>query len=265
MPRPDLLLPDPLPEIAEYQSEGMDGKAFAVYAIAPAAALDLEAVCRICRICRICDEHVDEGIKQMRPASVTLKDRFVGKPLPDVVKFHRTLIRKDQSWDKLYFAVVTRDDWMEKGILLVTLLSTKEFKPDGFYVPAEEVGSNLISLQMVNTDCIEMRYGYESYHQARVAENEDNDRNDSNGDETVDAGRDEQKQGRRHQIQAPCFLVCDALYPPQSAHIILNILDPKWLKKRYKLDERFIEGQIPWERAYRTQARQIDTVWCADP
>jgi len=278
----DLSLPDRVPEID--QSEGMDGRPFAVYAISPVAAWDIEAVCRKC------DEQVDEEIKQMRPAPVTPNDRFVNKPLRDVVEFHRNLVREDSSWDILYFAVVTKDDWMETGILLVTLSSNDEFKPDAFYLPAGEVGSNLVNLQIGNTDWIETRYGYEGYHQARISENgndddnaddhhddnheddqdesSDDDSDDDHGDDNrtnENAGRDEQTRGRQYQSLAPCFLVYNASYPPQSAHSVFDILDPGWQKKHFTSDERFVEGQIPWERAYKTHTGLINTVWCTDP
>ncbi|KAG9519832.1 hypothetical protein KCU93_g7871, partial [Aureobasidium melanogenum] len=134
-----------------YQHEGMDGKPFAVYAMASTAASDLKSVCQVC------DEQVEEEIKQMRPAPVTPEDRFVAKPLREIVTFHRALVSEDDSWDKFYFAVVTSDDWKENGVLLVTLWSNDQFQPDAFYVPAVEAGINLINLQIVNTDWMETR------------------------------------------------------------------------------------------------------------
>ncbi|KAG9757920.1 hypothetical protein KCU73_g4168, partial [Aureobasidium melanogenum] len=192
--------------MVEYQHEGMDGKLFAVYAMASTAASNLESVCQVC------DEQVEEEIKQMRPAPVTPKDRFVAKPLREIVAFHRALASEDDSWDKFYFAVVTSDDWKENGVLLVTLWSNDQFQPDTFYVPAVEAGINLINLQIVNTDWMETRCNYESYHQARVSKNELDDGSDHGAQKTQ---QDEQQKSRQNQDQRPCFLVYNASYPPQ--------------------------------------------------
>ncbi|KAG9551430.1 hypothetical protein KCU71_g15394, partial [Aureobasidium melanogenum] len=242
--------------MVEYQHEGMDGKPFAVYAMATTAASDLESVCQVC------DEQVEEEIKQMRPAPVTPEDRFVGKPLREIVAFHRALASEDDAWDKFYFAVVTSDEWKENGVLLVTLWSNDQFQPDAFYVPAVEAGINLINLQIVNTDWMETRCNYESYHQARVSKNKLDDGSDRGVQKTQ---QDEQQKSRQNQDQTPCFLVYNALYPPQSAHSVLDALDRGWQSRHFKSGERFIEGQIPWERAYKSKEGQIDTVWCTDP
>lgn len=139
------------------------------------------------------------------------------------------------------FVVVTTDDWREKGVVFVTLSSDEECKPDAFYLPAKDVGSGLINLQIGNSDWAEKRNDCESFHQARIAD----DRNDANRDNDNDKKRTTAEQGaqkdasRQGSLAKP-FLVYNASFPPQSANSIFDVLDPGWEKKDYKSDEHFI-------------------------
>lgn len=250
-------LPEHLQGLQSYSGISMDGKYFALYALSPVTAYNLQA------ICRVCDEEVDEEIRQMHPAPVPSNGCLIGKSLREVVDFHQKLISRDSDWDQNYLAIVTQDDWAKRGILIVSLSCGDDSRPDAFYVPAAEAGSSLINLQIGNTDWAETRYGYESYQHTSLSGNEVGDNEDSDSDGSKQSAG-QHGQMKVHHNQNPCFLVCNAAYPPQSAHAVLDTLDPEWQKRHCKPDEHFIEGQIPWERAYKTHDGQIDTVWCDD-
>lgn len=259
MARPDLSLPEHVPEMEEYQHQPMDGKPFPLYTLARAAALDMEVVCERCNA--KCD---DDIIKQTRPAPVTPTNRFVDQPLKEVVDFHRNMIR-DDDWDKLYFAVVTEDDWATKGLLLVTLGFNTECRPDAFFLPAEDVGITLLNLQVGTTDWEETRYGYESHNESNKNDDPDDIKSNDQDDSSSARGsreNDETKVGQAIDSnkdktlidgdQSSCFLVYNGNSPPQTAGLVLDVLDPDWQKKYYKAGERFVEGRIPWSRGYKT-------------
>lgn len=65
---------------------------------------------------RKCAEKGDRDIKQLRPAPVIPKDRFVGRPLSEVVDFHQRLIRKEASWNKFYFVAAPQRLDRQRGV-----------------------------------------------------------------------------------------------------------------------------------------------------
>lgn len=264
MIRPDLSLPDHVLEMDEYRRQPMDGKPLALYTIAREAASDLNI------LCEKCDEKCDDDvIKQTRPAPVKPKDRFVDKPLQQVVAFHRELIRGEE-WDKLHFAVVTSDNWAVEGIYMVTLGFDAECKPDAFFLPVEDVGITFfINLQVGTTDWEETRCGYEDFNNTQSALDDkvhdhgdisaDDDHNEiKDNDSLQDISRPGADSNNESSIsmpvrlgQEPCFLVYNGTSPTQSSAPILDVLDSVWQTKYYKSGEYFVEGRNPWRGAIR--------------
>ena len=95
--------------------------------------------------------------------------QFVGKSLKDVMDYHLELISRNhdsEGFDIPRFVVVVDEDWRTKAggspaVMLVTLDDDElECRTDMFRVRAEDVGLQVIGLNLGNTDWEESKEGY---------------------------------------------------------------------------------------------------------
>lgn len=146
--RPDLSLPDRVPEMERYHEANL--LPFALYTLCDLNERDLTQLCMVCQSkCQL-----NEGQAQVLPPP---QSHFVGQPLRAIVDYHVGLARNGR-FDPRYIIVAAYRDWESHGVLVVTL-NDDDFvcRPDSLWSKAEESGLTLVNLQILNTDWYEAK------------------------------------------------------------------------------------------------------------
>lgn len=97
-------------------------------------------------ICDECNQDCENGVVGVRPVELQNPFMFVGRPLQDVVEFHSQLIRHS-DWGRFYFVAVHEDEWSGRGVMMVTLDSDKNGRPNCFVIAPAIAGRVAVELQ----------------------------------------------------------------------------------------------------------------------
>ena len=145
--RPDLSLPQTVPEVERYHHQKMGILPFALYTLFDMSDNDLTQLCVACE-----SPYEDEGTVRRAPRS-----KFTEEPLQAIVDYHLELGRSGE-YHPTYFIVAVHQDWKSKGVIVVTLDDDElECRPDLLWTQAEESGILLVNLHMANTDWYEAK------------------------------------------------------------------------------------------------------------
>ncbi|KAK4182602.1 hypothetical protein QBC35DRAFT_444904 [Podospora australis] len=184
---PDLSLPTTAPgSVGNYYDGAVEMLPAALYTLVELSDNELQELQRDCES----QSNIETPGSSVRLAAP--RYRFVGEPLRAVYDYHleqNPPSAREHSLDPIHFVVACSRDWKTQGVLVITLddedNNDGEFKTDAVKCKAEDVGINLIGLQLANTDWQEFK---DSYALPSASGEDGDDGDDDDDDDKNDEG-----------------------------------------------------------------------------
>ncbi|KAK4997820.1 hypothetical protein LTR66_002841 [Elasticomyces elasticus] len=166
---PDISLPPCAPELGAYGDRNWDDASFAIYTLIDVTEDELQSIATTLDK-EWMENQGNEGSHLVRVAP---RYKFAGKSLENIVQAHIEMdkdetprddaaARGDLNWYPTAFLILTRRDWMERGLLFVYADIEKDDCPmDKFFFLPKDAYMMLSSISFGDEECARCKEIYE--------------------------------------------------------------------------------------------------------